>query len=190
MAGMLIASGAVYGGLAREIGLSFVKVTDSEDAGEDIRKRIDLALTDDSHDFVHVHTKVPDEAAHTGDPKNKEAAIAALDRGLKDLVKAVEVRDDLLVVVTADHSTPSISTLIHSGEPVPFTLAGPTVRRDDVSAFDEVGAAMGCMGLLRGRELMLTILNHADRSALVSHCLGKKQRPFFPKKYPPFKLTD
>lgn len=190
LTGMLIASGAVYEGLAQEIGLTFVRAKDGSNPGEDLKERIRLALADPSHDFIHVHTKVPDEAAHTGDPQQKEAAIAALDRGLDDLVKAVESRDDLLVAVTADHSTPSISPLIHSGEPVPVALVGPTIRRDEVDAFNEVSAAVGCLGLLRGRELMLTILNYADRSALVGHRLGNTERPYVPHTYGPFKLTE
>jgi len=133
---------------------------------------------------------VPDEAAHTGDPKLKEVAISSLDRGLDELVQAVETRNDLLVVVTADHSTPSMSPLIHSGEPVPVMLVGPTVRRDGVETFDEVSAAGGCLGLLRGGELMLTILNYADRSSLFSHRLGEKERSYISETYEPFKLTD
>jgi 2,3-bisphosphoglycerate-independent phosphoglycerate mutase len=190
MAGMLVASGAMYGGLAHELGLTFVLEKEGPNPGEDLRERIRLALADTVHDFVHVHTKVPDEAAHKGDPKRKEAAIASLDRGFDELLKAVETRDDLLVVVTADHSTPSISPLIHSGEPVPVTLVGRTVRRDDVNAFDEVSAAGGCLGTLRGRELMLTILNHADRSALLGHCLGNSEKAYVAETYEPFKLTD
>jgi 2,3-bisphosphoglycerate-independent phosphoglycerate mutase len=190
MAGMLIATGSVYGGLAHEIGLTFVRARDSSDPGEDLRERIRVALADPSHDFIHVHTKVPDEAAHTGDPKQKEAAIAALDRGLDELAKEVGSRDDLLVVITADHSTPSTSPLIHSGEPVPVTLVGSSIRRDHVEVFDEVNAALGCLGLLRGPELMLTILNHANRSALLGHRLGGEERPYLPNTYEPFKLTE
>lgn len=190
MTGMMIASGAVYGGLAHEVGLRFFKAADTEKPDEDLRQRIRLALEDRIHDFIHVHTKVPDEAAHTGDPRNKQAAITALDRGFDELLQAVEKTHDLLVVVTADHSTPSLPPLIHSGEPVPFVFIGPTVRRDHVKAFDEVGAAQGCLGLLRGRELMMTILNYADRSALASHCLHETPGPYFPQQYEPFKLTD
>ena len=190
MAGMMIASGSMYAGLAHEIGLTCTRVKDGSDPGEDIRDRIRLALEDTSHDFIHVHTKVPDEAAHTGDPKQKEAAISALDRGLDELTKAAERRDDLLVVVTGDHSTPSISSLIHSGEPVPVVLVGGSIRRDEVDVFDEVQAARGCLGLLRGKELMLTILNHADRSTLLGHRLGAEERPYFPRSYEPFKLTE
>jgi 2,3-bisphosphoglycerate-independent phosphoglycerate mutase len=190
LSAMLIASGLVYGGLARELGMTFVRVQDSDRADEDLRERIRLALKDDPNDFIHVHTKVPDEAAHTGDPEAKEAAITALDRGLDELVEAVEKRDDLLVVITGDHSTPSISNLIHSGEPLPVMVVGPNVRRDDVTSFDEINAAQGCLGLLRGPELMLTILNYADRSALLGHHLGNSERPYVPKTYEPFKLIN
>ncbi|MDY6990453.1 MAG: alkaline phosphatase family protein [Thermodesulfobacteriota bacterium] len=190
MAGMFIASGAIYEGLAHELGLTFIRAKDTDKPGEDLRERIALALADHAHDFIHVHTKVPDEAAHTGDPKRKEAAISSLDRGLDGLVQAVETRDDLLIVVTADHSTPSMGPLIHSGEPVPVMLVGPTVRRDGVNAFDEVSTAGGSLGMLRGRELMLTILNHADRSAMLGHHLGKGKRPYIPGAYDPFKLPD
>jgi 2,3-bisphosphoglycerate-independent phosphoglycerate mutase len=82
-----------------------------------------------------------------------------------------------------------MSSLIHSGEPVPVTLVGNTIRRDAVDAFDEVRAASGCLGLLRGQELMLTILNHADRSVLLGHRLGGEETRYVPKNYEPFKLT-
>ncbi|MGD9075170.1 MAG: alkaline phosphatase family protein [Desulfobacteraceae bacterium] len=190
LSGMLIGSVSIYGGLAYELGLEYVRVRDSEDPSEDLRERIGIALEDTSHDFVHVHTKVPDEAAHKGDPKGKVAAIASLDRGLDELVKAVENRDDLLVAITSDHSTPSESLLIHSGESSPLSLVGPNVRRDDVDTFDEVSVAKGCLGLIRGKELMLTILNYMDRSALKGHRLGKIERPYFPIAYEPFRLTD
>ena len=190
MSGAIIASGSVYAGLAHELGFRFVPVKDSDDPGEDLGERIRIALADEDHDFIHIHTKVPDEAAHSGDPKQKKTVIAALDLGLDELINAVETRDDLLVAVTADHSTPSISNLIHSGEPVPFTFIGPTIRRDEVDSFDEVSAATGCLGLLRGKELMLMMLNYSDRSALFGHRLGRTERPYFPDDYEPFKLTD
>ena len=71
-------------------------------------------LADSSHDSIHVHTNVPDEAAHSGDLKRKEAAIAVLDRDLDELVKGGERRNNLLVVVTAALFTQCISPLIHS----------------------------------------------------------------------------
>lgn len=185
--GLFIGSGAVFGGLAMELGLTFVKVEDGEDPGRDMAERIGMALADKSHGFVHVHTKVPDEAAHRGAPEGKVAAISALDRGMGELVRAAETRDDLVLAVTSDHSTPTVSRLIHSGEPVPLTIVGPHVRRDAVSRFEEIDAAGGCLGLLRGKELMLSLLNAADRSVLSGHRLGPSERPYMPEDYPPFR---
>jgi 2,3-bisphosphoglycerate-independent phosphoglycerate mutase len=190
LTGMLIASGAVYQGLAHELGLDFRKVTDGPDPGKDLRERIDLALNDDTHDFFHVHTKTPDQAAHKGDPLLKRDVIKSLDQGLDQLVADLETRDDLLVAVTADHSTPSDSTLIHSGEPVPVMLIGGSVRRDQVNAFDEIHGAQGCVGPLRGDELMRLLLNYADRAVLNGHRLGQREISFFPGSYEPFSLIN
>ncbi len=188
--GMVIASGSVYMGLAHELGLKPFRVKDSNDPGKDLKERVRIAVTDTSHDFIHVHTKAPDEAGHTKDPLRKKEVIELLDRGLGEFTKQVEEGNDLLALITADHSTPSSSTLIHSGEPVPVTLVGPNVRRDEVTAFDEISAAWGCLGLLRGQELMLMALNYSDRSVLHGHRLGKKEALHFPDTYEPFKLTD
>lgn len=187
---MLVGSGAVYAGLAHELGMTFAGMKDGEDPGKDLAERIELALSDRFHDFVHVHTKAPDEASHSGDPLKKLKVIESLDRGLDILVRALEDRDDLLVAVTADHSTASISTLIHSGEPVPAVIAGPGVRRDMVSIFDEVSAAMGCLGLLRGKELLLMLLNYGDHSSLHGHRLSAGDKFFVPRDYKPFKPVD
>jgi len=190
MSAMFIASGSVYAGFARELGFKHVPVKDGSDPGEDLRERLRIALEDGTHGFVHVHTKVPDEAAHEGDPRRKRDVITSLDRGMDELVEAVRRREDFVLAVTADHSTPSVSDLIHSGEPVPVMVVCPHVRRDPVSAFDEVSAAAGCLGLVRGQELMAILLSYADRSALLGHRLGPGERPYFPDNYEPFRMND
>ena len=189
LAPMLVGSGAVYAGLAHELGMTFVRMKDGEDPGKDLAERLDIALSDRAHEFVHVHTKTPDEAAHTGDPVRKLKVIESLDQGLDGLVKALERGDDLLVAVTADHSTASVTGLIHSGEPVPLAIAGPGVRRDRVFAFDEASTATGCLGFLRGRELLLMLLNYGDRSSLLGHRLSPQERWYVPKAYKPFKVA-
>lgn len=186
--GLMIASASVYGGLAHELRIDYRSVQDSDDPGLDLKDRVRMALSDTTHDFFHVHTKVPDEAAHTGDPLYKKDQISRLDRGLKELLDVVEKEEDLLVVITADHSTPSISPMIHSGEPVPVIMAGPCVRRDDVRNFSETHAASGCLGMLRGAELMLMILNFSNRGNLYGHQLGPVKRAYLPSDDEPFEL--
>jgi 2,3-bisphosphoglycerate-independent phosphoglycerate mutase len=187
--GLIIASGAVYAGLAHELGIDFVLSRDTKAPDRDLHARIQMALDDDGHDFIHVHTKVPDEAAHNGDPLHKRNAISALDKGLDLLVQALDTHPDLQIVVTADHSTPCASALVHSGEAVPVLMVGPNTRRDAVDQFDEICAAAGGLGILRGRELMLMMLNNMDRSVLVGHQLGSEFRPYYGGNYPVFEKT-
>ncbi len=191
---MMIASPTVYEGLAHELGFDFFRVKDSKNPGQDLEERIRLALDDPEHEFFHVHTKVPDEISHKGNPMLKKQALEALDSGLGELVGIVEQRKNVMVIVTGDHSTPSGSNpgksgLIHSGETVPVLIAGPNIRRDHVKIFNEISAASGCLGLLRGPELMQMALNFADQSVLATHQLGDEVRAFIPDDYPPFTLT-
>lgn len=188
MKGRLIATGAVYAGLAKELGMTFTPVRDTADPGKDLKERLSMALEDDVHDFIHVHTKVPDEAGHRGDPRGKAEALGALDRAFEGWHRRVEQEDGPVMAVTADHSTPCGSVLIHSGETVPLLMAGPTVRRDRVFRFNELDAAKGCLGLLRGKELLLSLLNAAERSSLFGHRLGSLQTPHFPDNYEPFEV--
>jgi 2,3-bisphosphoglycerate-independent phosphoglycerate mutase len=187
--GLSMASGLVYQGLSRFIGMDFVKVNDSADAGEDLAWRIGEAHRAlDEYDFVHVHTKVPDEAAHTKDPEKKKTAIEALDAGLARSLPPVLDDPDILVVVASDHSTPSAGPLIHSGETVPLIFCGQGVRADDVDRFDEVSAVRGALGQVRGPELMLMILNAIDRAKLHGLMDTPRDQPYWPGNYTAFKL--
>ncbi len=186
--GKVITSVSVLGGLARELGMTFVKVKDTNNPGEDLRERIRMALDDKECDFIHVHTKVPDEAAHQDDPELKRRQIERLDGGLDELFDEVRTRKDILVAITADHSTPSQSAMVHSGEPVPVMFIGPTVRRDAVRRFDEVSAANGGLGLLKGSEILHVAINCLDRGVLSGHRLGAVDVPYFPPPYEPFPI--
>lgn len=186
-----IASGTMFRGLARHLGMEFIAGHTDDDPGVELAARLEQARDAlRTCDFVHLHTKRPDVAAHTKDCEHKRDVIAALDAGAGPLLELA--RDpELLVVVTADHSTPSSGGLIHSGEPVPVLLHGEGVRRDRVERFDEVVAATGCLGLLRGSELMLMVLNHLDRARLV----GLRDTPddfaaapAWPATYAPFRV--
>ena len=53
--------------------------------------------------------------------------------------------------------------MIHSGDPVPFLLAGPEVRADRVERFGELDAAAGILGRITGADVMPLLLNAADR---------------------------
>jgi 2,3-bisphosphoglycerate-independent phosphoglycerate mutase len=191
MAAATLASGVIYWGIGTFLGFRVHRVQDSEDPGADLANRLRRAreiLAD--FDFVHVHTKAPDEAGHRKDPAGKVAAIEALDRGLGEVLDQLLAVPDLLLVVTADHCTPSGGPLIHSGETVPLTFLGPGVRRDQVQTFDEVSAARGALGCVRGRELLWLILNHTDRAKLQTIMDTPEDQPFWPGRYEPFRLVE
>ena len=187
----MIASGSVYQGLARELGMGFVRAADTGSPGTDLAGRIELALADTAYDFIHVHTKAPDEASHKGDPLVKTRVIEELDQGLAGLLQALESgNQDLLAVVTADHSTPARQKLIHSGESVPVVMAGGAIRQDRVERFDEISAVRGSAGFLRGDELMHMILNCTNRAVLDGLRLGSVRRPYRHTAYRPFVVEN
>lgn len=185
--GLIVASGFVYWGMGAHLGLDVHRVKDTEDAGRDLAERLSVAMASD-HSFVHVHTKTPDEAAHRKDPEGKVAAIEALDTGLGRVLPDLLDDPEILLVVTADHTTPSAGPLIHSGETVPVTMCGGGVRRDGVDQFDEVAAALGALGPVRGRELLLLILNHLGRAKLQGIMDTPEDRPYWPGDYEPLRF--
>jgi 2,3-bisphosphoglycerate-independent phosphoglycerate mutase len=158
-------------GLARAVGLEPVDAPETDDAPADLRDRIrqieDRLSAGDT--FVFSHLKATDEAGHTKDPAVKQRTIEALDAELGTLPA-----DRAIVCVTGDHATPTHADVIHSGDPVPFLLAGPGVRPDPVESFGELDCAAGILGHLRGPDMMPVLLNAADRPLF----LGSRPTPF------------
>lgn len=183
--GLMIASGAVYGGLGQVIGMETRRVGDTNDPGRDLRQRLEMAHGAGEYDFIHVHTKVTDEAGHTGNPLIKKEVIEAVDTALAYAVEEIVPDEDVLFIVTADHSTASSGTMIHTGENVPLVMTGKYVRKDDVEKFDEVSCAAGGLSLVRGKELMYLVLNFLDRGKLWGLMDSPDDQPFTPGAYRP-----
>lgn len=187
--GLSIASNNIFGGLARYLGMDFMMVTDSEKAGEDLAKRINSAVSLlDKYDFIHVHTKTPDEAGHRKNPLLKKEIIESLDEGLGQVIDVLFSHPEILLVLTADHSTPSSGPLVHSGETVPVVFCGQGIRRDTVCCFDEISASQGCLSCLRGPEIMYLIINHLERSKLMGIMDTPFDQYFWPGNFQPFRL--
>jgi 2,3-bisphosphoglycerate-independent phosphoglycerate mutase len=185
---LAVAAGCLYRGLSRYVGLEALPVKDTPNPQADLLKRLKLAHKSKRHDFVYVHTKVPDEAAHTKDPLIKKAAIEALDGALAFALKEIVTDPDTLLVITADHSTNSAGAMIHSGEAVPLLMVGKYTWRDQVTRFDEVNCAQGSLGLVRGKELMYLILNFLDRGKLVGLRDSPRDQPYYPGKFTPLRV--
>jgi 2,3-bisphosphoglycerate-independent phosphoglycerate mutase len=169
--GTFVGESAFLRGLALSVGLEERHEPETDDPVADLRAR--LRVVDErlaaGDTFVFVHQKTTDEAGHTKDPRVKRDTIARLDEALTGLPTASAV-----VCLTGDHCTPCSPDVIHSGDPVPFVLAGPGVRADGVREFGELPCSAGILGHLRGPDVMPVLLNAADRPLF----LGSRPTPF------------
>ena len=159
-AGASVASSALFRGLARLIGLEFFHEPDDDFSGK--LDRALGALESGEVGFVHVHTKVADEAAHSGDPRHKVEVIEGLDREMAALGELPPDRS--VLCVTSDHCTPVGGRMVHWGDSVPLLVRGPYVRVDEVTLFDERAATRGGLGQLGAGDLLPYLLCQADRA--------------------------
>ena len=169
--GTFVASSAFLRGLALAVGLAEREEPETSDAASDLLGRLAIARErlDAGDTFVFCHVKSADAAGHTKDPRKKQATIETLDSALDDLPT-----ERAIVCLTGDHATPAFPDVIHSGDPVPFVVAGPGVRADRVREFGESTCAEGIFGHLRGPDMMPVLLNAADRPLF----LGSRPTPF------------
>lgn len=187
--GISIASGIIYRGICSYLGLDFHKVKDTDNCGEDIAARLEKAVDFlGRYDFIHVHSERPDQAAHTKDPEAKIRVIEELDAGIGRAIEPLLESPDVVIAVTADHSTPSKGPLVHSGEPVPLIFCGPGIRRDRVEQFNEVDTAGGALGCVRGPEFMDLVLNYMDRAKLQGLMDTPYDQRYWPGDYEPFRI--
>jgi 2,3-bisphosphoglycerate-independent phosphoglycerate mutase len=158
----------LYRGLAGLLGMRCEHLPPDGDHAGDMAARIAAAdrLIREGAAFVHVHTKATDEAGHTKDAFAKLQVLEALDPGLAALE---ELADRAIVAVTGDHATPSVDGVLHTGDPTPLLLAGPTVRADDVVEFGERPARDGWFGVVQAHELLPLLFSHANRPMFLGH---------------------
>jgi len=186
--GLSISSGAIYWGLCAELGMEVVRVEDTGNAEEDLKYRLRYAKDARDYDFIHVHTKMPDEAGHTKNPWHKKEVIEAVDRAMAIAANEIIHDREVLLVVTADHSTASSGVMIHTGETVPLMMVGKHVRRDEAGHFNEIACANGALGLIRGKELMYMILNFLDRAKMQGLMDTAVDQPYYPGDYRALKV--
>lgn len=115
----------------------------------------------DKNDFVFMNVKAGDVASHDGDFRLKVGVVENIDLMLGLILK--DIQEDVVVALTCDHSTP-VSLKDHSADPVPLVISGGGTRVDGVKEFDEISAASGALGRIRGMELMPILLGTADRA--------------------------
>lgn len=143
-------------GISTVLGMGQVEVPMAEDAGSVERQYLAWAETAleaiEGYDGLYIHIKGPDIPAHDGLFEEKLENIALIDAAFFGRL-IPELRSDVIVAVTADHST-SCAKKAHTDDPVPLVVAGPGVSADAVVTFGERAAQKGAIGLVQGVEIM------------------------------------
>ena len=106
-----------------------------------------------NHDLVMLHIKGTDICSHDLDPEGKKEFIERIDRSLQSLVS-----DELVIGVSADHSTDS-NTGSHCGDPVPTLLNAPLGRKDSCTRFGESSCMNGGLGRISATAFITSMLD-------------------------------
>jgi len=158
-----IAGVTLIKGICRLVGMDVVDVPGATGGLDtDYLEKAKAALRSlETHDLVFVNVKSSDVAGHDGDFRLKVQVIESIDGMLGTILK--DLHEDVIVAITADHSTP-VTVRDHSADPVPVAISGGGGRVDGVREFDEISAAAGSLGRIRGMDLLPILLGMANRS--------------------------
>ncbi|HJX24052.1 MAG TPA: 2,3-bisphosphoglycerate-independent phosphoglycerate mutase [Candidatus Bathyarchaeia archaeon] len=160
----VISGTALIKGVCRSVGIEVVEVdgaTGTVDTDVTAKARAAVKALR-SHDLVYVHVKGTDNASHDGVLDQKIHMIERIDEMVGGIVSSVDL-DNAIMAITADHTTP-IEIREHTGDPVPFTMAGHGVRTDRVRCFDEVSCAEGGMNRINGVNLFPIMMSFLGRT--------------------------
>lgn len=143
-------------GLAKLIGFDLIHVPGATGfVDTDYRGKGEAAVEAmDKYDIVFIHVEAPDEAGHSGNATMKKEAIEQIDKHIVGpVLNAIQQHDSWRILVMPDHPTP-VATGAHSGEPVPFAMAGTGVKGILNTTFSEANAAKSGFRIDNGFELM------------------------------------
>jgi 2,3-bisphosphoglycerate-independent phosphoglycerate mutase len=152
---LAIARYPMYRGVAKLVGMDTRPIPVSDEASVAL-----LGRELDRYDYHFIHFKAMDSRGEDGDFDAKVAAIEAVD----PLIGKLAALKPDVIVVTGDHSTPSLMR-VHSWHPVPFLIAAEQVRGSQESVFGESACLRGELGIIQGKDLMTLALAHAGRLA-------------------------
>jgi 2,3-bisphosphoglycerate-independent phosphoglycerate mutase len=177
MKGAIIASGSLFSGMARLLGMDFFRLEETDTLKKVlalVKKTENLLM--DGYDFVLAHIKDVDEISHIKNPEQKVKVIEQVDRGFGVLFESGLLNKDRFVIaITADHPTPSTGTLIHSGEKTPLAVFSEYGGVDRVDRFNETDCKSGRFSTLHSYQLMPLLLNLSDRIAYSGSSILQKK---------------
>ncbi len=138
-------------GVAKGAGMSTIKVEDEEDYEEWINKTLEAM---ENNDYIYIHLKGPDLPGHDGKPIEKKEIIEEIDKKYYSKLLNEIDREDVLVSVTCDHSTPCTISA-HSSDPVPVLMSHPSLEGTHRFVEDPGGE----LDFKKGSELMPYLMN-------------------------------
>lgn len=148
-----IAAYPMYRGLAKLVGMEVLKT-----GGTFADEIATLREHWDAYDFFFLHYKDTDKAGEDGDFDAKVTALERLDAFVPD----IRALNPDVLVVTGDHSTPSVLAA-HGWQPVPVLVWSRYCGADPVTAFTERACAAGSLGIFPAQHLMPLIMANALR---------------------------
>jgi 2,3-bisphosphoglycerate-independent phosphoglycerate mutase len=150
-----IATYPMYRGVAKLAGMDVLETGSTiEDEVETLKENWN------DYDYFFFHVKKIDSRGEDGDFDAKAAVIEHFDQVLPDIL-ALEPD---VVIVTGDHSTPSLWKA-HSWHELPVLLWSRYIRRDDVTQFGERPCMRGGLGHIHHVDLMPLAMANAGRLA-------------------------
>ena len=160
-----IAGGGLYKGIGAFLGMDLIDVEGATALPDsNIRNKFVAAKKAlEEYDFVFTHVKATDSLAEDGNAEGKKAFIEKCDVAAEELL---DLPDNVLLVVTADHST-ACELKAHCAEPVPVMFCSSHVRVDDVTEFNERAFVKGGVGRIVGADIMPEVMNIMGKLHLI-----------------------
>jgi 2,3-bisphosphoglycerate-independent phosphoglycerate mutase len=161
---LAIAAGALYKGVCNSVGMDVINVDGATgDYETNTLKKAKAAIENlPKYDFILIHIKATDNASHDGDIRKKIKMIEKVDQLVRYLIQNTDP-DQVIIALTADHTT-STESGEHTGDSVPISIRGKTVRVDSVQWYSEIDCAQGGLGRIKGVNLLPILMDLAGKS--------------------------
>ncbi len=158
-----VAGGALYKGVARDIGIDVIDVpgADATTSTNLTGKAKAIVSAFKTHDFVFAHIKGCDSCGHDGNFGKKKKFIERIDKEFFGEIKKINA----VIAVLSDHSTP-VTVKDHTADSTPILIHGDAVRPDSIKKFDEFAVMQGGLGIVNGKELMPMLLDLINKSKM------------------------